>query len=426
MDTGKIKETISRFRFGELARLQRLGNYYAGRHDILDGARDQSKPDNRLVNNFCRSITDTTVGYFIGVPVAYSSDDGETLARVTAISAYNDEAFANSALARDMSVYGRAAELIWVDEDRMPRFTAVDPTSVIPVESPALEGEMEAAIRFYVPKWEKDFVAEVYDADKVEIYRVKGSAVSSDGYAMEKIGEREHFFGMVPINIYRNNRDMTGDFEPVMTLVDAYNKLESASVNDFELFADSYLVISGMGGTTAEDVERFRRERVLLVDEGGDARWLTKNANDAYVENLKERIARDIYRFSSTVDLMDRNFTGGNLSGTALRYRMAAFDNRVAVTEQYFRKALSRRWELISSVLGVMGERLDWSKVRARFSRNVPGNVEQTADVAAKLDGIVSRRTLHELLPFISSADEEKVRMASERSDSAETEEAAE
>lgn len=305
----------------------------------------------------------------------------------------------------------------------MPRFSVVDSMSVIPVESSELGGEMEAAIRFYIPKWEKDYIAEVYTADAVETFRVRGASALGDGLVLEKTGEREHFFGMVPVNIYRNNRDMTGDFEPVLTLVDAYNKLESASVNDFELFADSYLVISGMGGTTSEDVERLRRERVLLVDEGGDARWLTKNTNDAYVENLKERIARDIYRFSSTVDLMDRTFTGGNLSGTALRYRMAAFDNRVAVTEQYFRKALGRRWELISSVLGVMGEHLDWSKVRARFSRNVPGNVEQTADVAAKLDGIVSRRTIHELLPFIASADDEKERMASERTDDLTTEE---
>ena len=415
MDTSRIKESISRFRFGELARLSRLGDYYAGRHEILDGARDASKPDNRLVNNFCRSITDCTVGYLLGVPVTYVSDDSAALAAVTRISAHNDESFVNSALARDMSVYGRAAEILWLDEERMPRFSVVDPTTVIPVEGESLDGELEAAIRVYVPKWGTDTIAEVYTADAVETYRLGGAEASGEAYTLEKLGEREHFFGAVPVNMYRNNRDMTGDFEPVLTLVDAYNKLQSASVNDFELFADSYLVISGMGGTTLEDVEKFRRERILLVDEGGDARWLTKNANDAYVENLKERIARDVYRFSSTVDLADRAFTGGNLSGTAIRYRMAAFDDRVSVTEKYFSKALCRRLELISSILGVLGEGFDASAVRPRFTRNVPGSVEQTADVAAKLDGIVSRRTLHELLPFVDNADAESERMASER-----------
>ena len=248
LDTSKIKETIARFRFGELARLTKLGDYYAGRHGILDGARDATKPDNRLVNNFCRSITDCTVGYFLGVPITYTSDDSETLGRVTRISSYNDESFVNSALARDMSVYGRAAEILWLDEDRVPRFSAVDPTSVIPVEGDTLDGEIEAAIRLYVPKWGTDTLAEVYTADAVETYKLAGSGASGDAYALEKLGEREHFFGAVPVNVYRNNRDMTGDFEPVLTLVDAYNTLQSASVNDFELFADSYLVISGMGG----------------------------------------------------------------------------------------------------------------------------------------------------------------------------------
>lgn len=422
LDTSKIKETIARFRFGELARLKRLGDYYAGRHEILDGARDLTKPDNRLVNNFCRSITDCTVGYFLGVPVSYVSDDSAALERLTAIAAHNGEPFVNSALARDMSVYGRAAEILWLGEDRIPRFAAVDPTSVTVVDSDTLDGEIEAAIRVYVPKWETESVAEVYTAEGVETYKLTLSGASTDGYALEKTGEREHFFGAVPVNVYRNNRDMTGDFEPVLTLVDAYNKLQSASVNDFELFADSYLVISGMGGTTLEDVEKFRRERVLLVEEGGDARWLTKNANDAYVENLKERIARDIYRFSSTVDLMDGTFTGGNLSGTAIRYRMAAFDDRVAVTEKYFEQALNRRWALIASVTGVLGEGFDASKVRPRFTRNVPGGAEQSADVAAKLDGIVSRRTLHEMLPFVDSADAESERMASERGVAGESE----
>ena len=414
LDTSKIKEAISRFRFGELSRLTRLGDYYAGRHAILDGARDTTKPDNRLVNNFCRSITDCTVGYFLGVPVGYVSDDSAALERVNRISAHNDESFVNSALARDLSVYGRAAEIVWLDADRMPRFSVVDPTSVVTVEGDTLDGELEAAIRLYVPKWGTDTLAEVYTTDAVETYKLTGDGGAGDGYALEKVGEHEHFFGAVPVNVYRNNRDMTGDFEPVLTLIDAYDKLQSASVNDFELFADSYLVISGMGGTTLEDVEKFRRERILLVDEGGDARWLTKNANDAYVENLKERIARDIYRFSSTVDLMDGTFTGGNLSGTAIRYRMAAFDDRVSVTEKYFAKALCRRWELIASILGVLGEGFDHAAVRPRFTRNVPGSAEQSAEVAAKLDGIVSRRTLHELLPFVDSADAERERMAIE------------
>lgn len=413
MDTQRITEHLGEFRLRELPRLRRLADYYAGKHDILRGAAKSPKPDNRLVNNFCRSITDCTVGYFMGIPVAYTSDDADTLRLVRSISMYNDEPFTDSALARDLSVSGRAAEILWLDGDRMARFTPLDPSTVFPIESDDLDGELEAAVRFYVPRGGDTTVVEVYTPDTVGTYKIgAGTSYSAAGVrpigetvtgTLEKIGEREHYFGMVPVNFYKNNRDMTGDFEPVMSLVDAYNRLESDSVNDFELFADSYLVISGMGGADREDIERFRRDRVLLVDEGGDARWLTKETNDAYIENLKSRIARDIYRFSNTVDMSDASFTGGSVSGTALRYRMAGFDNRVAATEQYFRRGLMRRWELISSVEAKLGERLDWRSLDIRFTRNTPANTAEAVDMASKLDGIVSKETICGILPFAAS-----------------------
>lgn len=208
---------------------------------------------------------------------------------------------------------------------------------------------------------------------------------------------------------------MTGDFEPVLSLVDAYNRLESDCVNDFELFADSYLVISGMGGADREDIERFRRERVLLVDEGGDARWLTKTTNDAYIENLKNRIAKDIYRFSNTVDMAEETVGKSALSGTAIKYRMANFDNRVCTTEQYFRRSLMRRWEVVSCISAKLGG----CSIGRRCARSscaiCPEITRAPRPVAKELDGIVSRKTIHELLPFIANADTEAARMAAER-----------
>ena len=100
MDRDEIMMHFASFRKFERPRLVRLGDYYGGKHDILKGQRSTLKPDNRLVNNFCRSITDCTVGYFLGIPITYSSDDAGTLHLAAEISSYNDEAFQNSALAR--------------------------------------------------------------------------------------------------------------------------------------------------------------------------------------------------------------------------------------------------------------------------------------------------------------------------------------
>ena len=103
------------------------------------------------------------------------------------------------------------------------------------------------------------------------------------------------------------------------------------------------------------------------------------------------------------------------LSGTAIKYRMANFDNRVCTTEQYFRRSLMRRWEVVSCISAKLGGVLDWQALRPQFVRNLPGNYESAAAVAKELDGIVSRKTIHELLPFIANADTEAARMAAER-----------
>jgi SPP1 family phage portal protein len=246
-------------------------------------------------------------------------------------------------------------------------------------------------------------------ADHEKICDFTESSVS-----LELMNEREHFFGTVPVNFYRNNSGMTGDFEPVLTLVDAYNTLQSECVNDFELFADSYLAISGMGGTTAQDMEKLRRERVLLLDEGGDAKWLTKTVNDQYIENLKTRIAKDIYRFSGTADIAEAEGVGSLASGIAMKYRLVNFENRVAVTEQFFRRGLMHRFDIIASLYTAMGRQLDVRGLKVTFTRNLPGNWEAAADLAVKLDGIVSRKTLLELLPFVDSTDAETARMEDE------------
>ena len=405
-----ILARLSEFMAGEAPRLGKLKAYYLGRHDILKAMRDPDLPDNRLVNNFCRNITDCTVGYFMGRGVSYTADE-KTLAMLKNVGAANHERFANNALARDLSVSGRACELVWYDDVTKPRFTPIDADTVIPVYDDAVEPRLLGAIRYYRRRDAEDITVEVYDEAAMTVYRY-------DGQTLHLESRTEHLFGEVPVIFYENNRDRLGDFEPVISLIDAYNRLESASVNDFELFADSYLAISGMGGTDEEDLARIRRDRVILLDEGGDAKWLTKTVNDAYIENLKARIAKDIYRFSGTVDMAEETLTGNTLSGVAIRWRMLNFENRVAVTEQYFRRGLMKRWRLVARLLNLSGDGYDADSIRMIFTRNLPRMPEEAADMATKLQGILSRRTVVEHLPFVENADEEMQRIRDEQAQS--------
>lgn len=405
-DTKDILAHLHAFWRTDAPRLTRLNAYYLGKHDILRAPKDPLKPDNRLVNNFCRSITDCTVGYFMGRGIRYAAGDDGTMEMIHRVSTENDERFVNNALAKDLSVCGRAAELLWYDDLMHPRFTPLSPASVIPVYDGGVDPHLLYAIRTCTDEAGKT-VIEVYDDTDKTVYGYEGGILTKK----ESI---PHFFGEVPVIFYDNNRDRQGDFEPVLSLIDAYNRLQSDSVNDFELFADSYLAISGMGAADEEDLARIRRDRVILLDDGGEAKWLTKSVNDVYIENMKSRLAKDIYRFSGTVDMAEETLAGNTLSGVAIRYRLLNFENRVSVTEQYFRRSLHTRWRLICRLLNLAGKRYDSDSIRVIFTRNLPGLPEEAADMAQKLTGILSRRSVIEHLPMVEDAEAEMERIRRE------------
>ena len=70
-----------------------------------------------------------------------------------------------------------------------------------------------------------------------------------------------------------------------------------------------------------------------------------------------------------------------------MKYRLVNFENRVAVTEQFFRRGLMRRFGIIGSLCAALGKPFDSGSLRVSFTRNLPGNNEAAAELAVKLDG---------------------------------------
>ena len=119
-----------------------------------------------------------------------------------------------------------------------------------------------------------------YDATTVRTFDY------SDGMVL--LSEEPHYWGDVPVIVYENNREGLGDFEPVISLIDAYDKLQSNTLNDMEQFTDAYLKLRNMSGTTADDLAMMRKQKAILLDDDGEADWLVKSINDAWVENYKK------------------------------------------------------------------------------------------------------------------------------------------
>lgn len=379
------------------AHLEMLYDYYKGNTAITKRVlQDASKPNNKVMNAYSSYIVDTYTGYFLGEPVNYATTDNEELLeRITELFNYNDEAAINAELAKDASIFGCAYELMYMDADANIRFKKIDATKIIPIYDNTLEEELLYCIRYYdeedIENGNKTTYIEVYGRDWIRFYENKTS--------MKFVGEREHAFKAVPINIYHNNEELMGDFENVISLIDAYDAITSDSINEFNYFSDCYLALYGMSGTEPEDIAAMKEQRVLLLETDAKAEWLTKQINDTYVENLKNRLDAQIHKFSRCPALTDENFAA-NASGVAMKYKLMGIETATSKKERAFKKALQRRIELICNIFSVMGTDYDYRDIQMTFKRNIPSNLVEVADVVSKVGHLLSEETQISMLPL--------------------------
>ena len=392
----------------ERTRILKMKNYYNGLNEGIDKRvyTDINKPSNRLYSGYPSYITDNFVGYILGQPISYKSDNEDLLEKLNLNFLYNDEIDNNTTLAQEQSICGYAYELLYIDEDSKVRFKSVDTEDMIVVYENTLEEKELFAIRYVLDEDNKGTVY-VYTKSNIEAYTVEDNTL---GNLIEEECQ-ENYFIDVPICTYENNRQRIGDFEKVLSLIDAYDFANSDTANDFEYFTNALLVISGVPMDEKDEKGRplnFKNNRVLnFVDNEGKAEYLIKNINDTALENYKNRINLDIHKFSNVIDISDKNF-GNNLSGIAMKYKLLGMENIASIKESKFRKGLMKRIELLTHFLNLsINSDFTYTEIIPVFTRNIPSNDVETVEMIKQLYGMISDKTLLSQLPFIEDVQAE-------------------
>ena len=393
------------------AKYQRLESYYAGGHEILRSVKkDSTAPNNRIVNNMAKYITDTAVGYFIGKPVVYSSQDNVFLEALQDIFDYNDEQDENIELAKTSSIDGDCFEMLYMDEDAQVRFTKIAPGNCVMIYD--TNGATPAAvIRFiYSSDWKGQPIKKVEYWTSTECWYFH----SLNGGPLELEDIREHYWGDVPFIEYINNEERLGDFEGVISIIDAYNLAQSNTANFFQYNDEAILKVLKMGAVTSQDIKDMKEKGAIILEDGGDIQWLIKEVADTPLENYKKRLREDMHLFSSVPNLNDENF-GGNLSGVAVSYKLWGLEQICSIKERKFKRALQRRVELITNILNIQGGHYDYRDIDIQFRRNKPQNMLEISQIITNLAGDLSRETRLKLLPTIDSVQDELEKLKKER-----------
>ncbi len=401
--------------------------------------------------NYCKYIVDIIKGYYLYEPIKYDNNDkqdkdaGSKLSVVTTVEAKLDKNSGNlvrhnpsDTLKKDidispivdayhsqnisdiddkngknMGIFGEACELIYAstDEHPIPKSAAYKPYSVVLVQDNTVEHRDLFAMlidkREHINK-EKYYAVTIYTEQLQQDY--ESDSLDNSDLQYNKVDESvQHYFGAVPIVCYENNEELQGDFEQVISLIDARNDLLSDRLTDKKAFVDAVLAIYG---ATLDDSakEQMKEEKILdSLPEDAKMEYLQKTFDEASLKMLDDTLVTEIHKQTLTPDMTDENFSG-NASGVALRLKLLALNILVKSKMRAVETGLKKRWLLYNNFLsqkdGISPVSID--DVDIVFTISMPIDEQQTVDMVVKLkdSDLVDDQTLLSLLWFVKDPAE--------------------
>lgn len=200
-------------------------------------------------------------------------------------------------------------------------------------------------------------------------------------------------------------------FEPVISVIEAYQRVVQNSRNTFKYNDDAILVVTGYDTDTPLTIlddngneilnparikeDEYRRQtKTWYLGTDGDVRWVLKDINDNALQNHKKTLMDIICLCSFCPNMTDLGFTSAD-NNSALEKKFFSLQQYIATFEGEFKKGLLRRWEIILNKFNKeKGKTYDFRDVEVKLQRNVPSDRATDITNALKLRGLLSDETV--------------------------------
>ena len=411
----------------EVEDFKKMRDAYESKHDILTAkAKPKYKPDNRIVVNFPKYIVDTTNGFFIGNPVKTTATEEAVAEYVNYLDQYNDQDDNNAELSKLCDIYGKGYEMYFTDEEAELCITYLTPIEAFMVFDDSIIERPLFFVRRYTDRDGTEW-GSVSNSFGVRYFKATGgvSWLDPEEGKDERDGWTLHYFPGVPAVEYVENAEKQGLCQPIMTMVNAYNKAISEKANDVDYFADAYLKI--LGAKVENDDVQFIRDNRIVNFEGDDAakivaEFMGKPESDTAQENLLNRLERLIFQIGQTANVSDENF--GTSSGIAILYKMWSTSNLGKTKERKFSSGMLRRYKLLFGHPASKVAANAWMQLKFKFTPNIPKNLLEETQIASNMEGITSHETQLEVISVVEDvqgeldkikAEEEEARQKAEQ-----------
>lgn len=366
--------------------------------------------NNQVNNDFFSEIADIAVGYFAGKAAAYKyADEGDEASEIAAEMAKraladfvtrNNMYDVNMETTKYATICGYSGRLFYIDTDGNERVMPVAPYETIIL----FENEMTepfAAIRYYKTVDIEDaesYKAEYYDAEKIMYFEGQLGAL-----AYKK--EETHVFDYCPLQGIPRNRELLGDAEKVLALIDDYDKTVSDNSNDIEGNTNAHMVFKNMYIDEGE-MAKARKSGAFQYQGGdnSDVYYLTKDVNDTFNTNHLNRLEDNIYRFSKTPNLNSDKF--GEASGIALKFKITGLEAKCGAFEAKCVSADTYMFKLLASCFEK--KRIPFNPLLCYtvYKRNFPMDlISEAQTVQALVNAGVPKVVAFEQLSFVDDVE---------------------
>lgn len=384
--------------------IEKLWKCYRGETNVLKKTKEIRKEINHKINeNRAYEIVKFHKGYVFGEPIQYIRRENSSAQQVddvisseiNALNGYMADAKkpkCDDSIAEWMYIDGLGYRLTlankkWTkDSDESPlSINSLDPAKTFIVYSNDIE-EIPMMGVYVVKKANGDLLFNVY-TDKF-FFKFGDS---------NKLSVEKNHIGMIPIIEYPSENARLGVFEPVMTVLDALDELQSNRMDDIVQFVNSFLAVFGaeLDDATYKKLEEWK---TLCLPEGTDARYLSGSLSQADVQTLKNDFHGAILTICGMPNRNGGSSTSDTGSAVILRDGWEAAEGRAKATEEMFK---SSEMEFLKVALHILrktvGTKLKLSDITIHFTRR---NYDNIASKVQVLVAMLNNPKIHPELAF--------------------------
>lgn len=404
MNIDIIKNALSIWSIKQKWEYDKAYEYYKGDTDAMRNYKMITERNNNKANtNFLKKFIKEEVSYSVGNDITYiskSSDENIINDIDYFLECWNEDHDSN--LAKNMILYGVAYEVYYISNKEL--YARV----ISPRNGLIVKNEKDELLYFI-------HIYNLNDKNLIDVYDNKSIYHLDEQFNQIK-EPTPHIFGIVPVGVAELSEEGIKDtiYNDIKGLQDSYETNLSDISNEISDFRTAYLKLTGVQ-LEEEDAKKMKKMGIIQIkDNSGNADWLVKNINDAFIQNTLSTLEDKMYQLTSHINHNEK--MQSNTSSLALRSRLISLEEKCKLNQKALNNCIKTRLKVLFIYLKIMfNKNYDYRDIKIKFTPNIPQDDLMMAQIIAQLGDKLSTETGLSQLSFIENAKNELVKIKSEQ-----------